>query len=102
MLMFLIMRNGGGFHRSFLAAAVDYAIRFVFCSSTVAVFLLILCFLDRTLANLQGVLLDGRHPFNNRLSYPFRTDNLAYFGQIILPMGAVRYTDAGIYIRSAY
>lgn len=37
MLMFLIMRNGGGFHRSFWAAAVGYAIRFVFCSSTVAV-----------------------------------------------------------------
>ena len=36
MLMFLIMRKGGGFHRSFLAAAVGYAIRFVFCSSTVA------------------------------------------------------------------
>ena len=60
MLMFLIMRNGGGFHRSFPAAAVGYAIKFVFCSSTVAVFFLTLCLVDRTLANLQGVLLDGR------------------------------------------
>ena len=51
------------FAAEMLAAAVGYAIRFVFCSSTVAVFFLTLCFLDRTLANLQGVLLDGRHPF---------------------------------------
>ena len=53
-------------------------------------FFLTLCFLDRTFANLRGVLLDGRHPSNNRLSYPFRTDNLAYFGQIILPKDIFR------------
>ena len=50
MLMFLIMRNGGGFHRSFLAAAVGYAIRFVFCSSTVAV--LFFCSLSLVVSEL--------------------------------------------------
>ena len=39
------------------------AIKFVFCDSTVAVLFLTLCLVDRTSANLQGVLLDGRHPF---------------------------------------
>lgn len=40
-----------------------HAIKLVSCDSMVAVLFLTLCFLDRTLANLQGVLLDGRHPF---------------------------------------
>ena len=40
------------------------AIKFVFCDSTVAAFLLRVCAIwNQTLANLQGVLLDRRHPF---------------------------------------
>ena len=65
MLMFLIMRNGGGFHRSFPAAAVGYAIRFVFCSSTVAV--LFYLYIQAVpagydLANKGAAIRDGLQP----------------------------------------
>ena len=63
--MFLIMRNGGGFHRSFPAAAVGYAIRFVFCSSTVAV--LFYLYIQAVpagydLANKGAAIRDGLQP----------------------------------------
>ena len=84
--------HGGGFHRSFWAAAVGYAIRFVFCSSTVAVFFLTLCLVDRTLANLQGVLLDGRHPFLCLVNLVFQV--IRFF-----PWAQSAITDTG-YIKS--
>ena len=80
-----------GFQCSFWAAAVGYAIRFVFCSSTVAVLFLTLCLVDRTLANLQGVLLDGRHPF-------FMSGEFRISSNTLFPMTAVRsYRCRNIY-----
>ena len=54
-----------------------------------------LCFLDRTLANLQGVLLDGRHPFLRLVNLVFQVIRFFQWPQSAL-------TDAATYTRSAF
>jgi len=52
---------------------------------------LTLCFLDRTLANLRAVLLDGRHPF-------FMSGEFRISSNTLFPMTAVRsYRCRNIY-----
>ena len=68
------------------AAAVGYAIRFVFCSSTVAVLFFDSVLFGQDVGESTRGAAHRAAPLHGNM-----TDYLAYLGKIILPMGAVRY-----------